>query len=52
MTVVYVLVCRVGNFGIKSTADVAALGLGILAIGLFSARNFGRVHGGHLPEHS
>ncbi|MBU9849254.1 hypothetical protein ACE2AK_23640 [Rahnella perminowiae] len=48
----YVLVCRVGDFGLKITADVFALGLGILAIGLFSARHFGRLHGGHRPEHS
>ena len=45
MTVAYLLICRVGSFEIKSTPDVAALGIGILATGLFSARNFGRLHG-------
>ena len=48
----YVLVCRVGDFGLKITGDVVAFGLGILAIGLFSARHFGRFHGGNTPEHS
>lgn len=43
----YVLVCRVGDFGLKITGDVVAFGLGILAIGLFSARHFGRFHGGN-----
>lgn len=46
----YALVCRVGQFDWKSTADVAAFGLGVLALGLFGARHFGRFHGGHLPK--
>ena len=48
----YVLICRVGDFGLKITGDVFALGLGILAIGLFSARHFGRFNGGQESEHS
>jgi hypothetical protein len=48
----YVLVCRVGDFEWKITRDAVALGLGILAIGLFSARHFGRFHGGHTQAHS
>jgi hypothetical protein len=28
------------------------LGIGILLTGLFSARHFGRFHGGNLPERS
>jgi len=47
LVVGYVLVCRIGDFGLKITGDAIALGLGILAIGLFSARHFGRFHGGH-----
>lgn len=43
----YVLVCRVGDFGLRTTHDVIAFGLGVLATGLFSARHFGRLHGGH-----
>jgi len=46
----YVLVVRVGNFDLKSTVDVAALGLGAVVISLHAARHFGRFHGGNLPE--
>jgi hypothetical protein len=48
----YVLVFRVGNFELKSTSDIVALGFGGLLISLFSARHFGRFHGGNLPERS
>lgn len=48
----YILVCRVGNFDLKSTLDVVACGLGILLISLFGARQFGRFHGGNLQERS
>jgi hypothetical protein len=41
------LVCRVGDFGLRTTSDVTALGLGIFLIGLLSARLFGRFHGGN-----
>lgn len=50
LVVGYVLVCRVGDFGLRSTSDVTALGLGILLIGLLSARLFGRFHGGNLRQ--
>jgi hypothetical protein len=46
----YVLVCRVGSFQLRATPDAAALGLGILAMGLFSARGFGRFNGGNRPD--
>ena len=48
----YVLVCRVGDFGLKITGDIVAFGLGILAIALLSARLFGRLRGGRGPERS
>lgn len=48
----YVLVCRVGDFGLRNTGDVLACGAGALLIALFSARHFGRFHGGNRPEHS
>ncbi|SAL45721.1 membrane protein [Caballeronia sordidicola] len=48
----YVLICRVGDFDLRSTSDAVAFGLGVLAIGLLSARLFGRFHGGNAPEHS
>lgn len=46
----YVLVCRVGDFDLRNTADVVACGAGALLIALFCARHFGRLHGGHRPE--
>lgn len=48
----YLLVCRVGDFDIKNATDGGAFGLGLLAIGLFCARHFGRFHGGNAPEGS
>jgi hypothetical protein len=46
----YLLVGRVGNFNLRETEDVVALGLGGLLISLFMARHFGRFHGGNAPE--
>ncbi|MGP0090201.1 MAG: hypothetical protein ACLPKB_09625 [Xanthobacteraceae bacterium] len=48
----YVLVCRVGDFGLRTTRDVIPFGLGILLMGLLLARQFGRFHGGNSPERS
>jgi hypothetical protein len=48
----YILVCRVGDFELRSTSDVVAFGLGILLMGLLSARLFGRFHGGAAPQRS
>ena len=48
----YLLVVRVGNFDLRSTDDVLALGVGALLISLFSARHFGQFHGGNAPERS
>ncbi|OZI61195.1 hypothetical protein [Bordetella genomosp. 11] len=48
----YTLIFRVGDFDLKRTSDAIAFGLGILAIGLLSARLFGRFHGGNRPERS
>lgn len=48
MVVGYVLVCRVGNFELRNTVDVAAFGVGALLIALFSARHFGRFNGGNV----
>src|SRR6202034_3539204 len=52
LAVAYFLLCRVGDFGLRSTAHVTALGLGFLLMGLFGAHHFGRVHGGNSPAHS
>jgi hypothetical protein len=45
----YLLVIRVGDFDLRSTADVVALGLGALLMGIASARMFGRFNGGNSP---
>lgn len=47
LAVAYVLICRVGDFSLRSTADAAALGVGFLLMGLLGARHFGRFHGGN-----
>jgi hypothetical protein len=52
LVVGYVLVCRVGNFDLHSTVDVAVFGLGILSISVMLARNFGEFHGGNLQGRS
>jgi len=44
----YLLVCRVGGFDLRDTGDVVALGLGVLVIGLFLSRHFGRFNGGNI----
>ena len=48
----YLLVCRVGNFELRSTADAdaVALGLAVLLCGVMLARTFGRFHGGNSPR--
>ena len=50
LVIAYALVYRVGDFDLKRTADAAALGLGILVLGLFLARRFGALHGGNEPD--
>jgi len=45
----YLLIVRVGEFGIGHTSDIVACGVGGLFIAVFSARHFGRFHGGNLP---
>ena len=50
VAVAYVLICRVGDFSLRSTAHVVTLGLGFLLLGLLLARHFGRFHGGNSPE--
>ncbi|WJV65902.1 hypothetical protein PCO86_16605 [Pectobacteriaceae bacterium CE70] len=50
LAVGYVLVCRVGDFGLRNTNDTIACGAGIFLIAFFSARHFGRFHGGNQPK--
>jgi hypothetical protein len=49
LAVGYVLVCRIGDFAVRSTDHVVALGLGILLTSVMMARMFGRLHGGNSP---
>jgi hypothetical protein len=48
----YILLLRVGAFDLRSISAVLALAVGALLISLFSARHFGRFHGGNSPESS
>jgi hypothetical protein len=52
LVLAYLLICHVGDFNLRSMADVAALGLGFLLMGLMGACHFGRFHGGNSPEDS
>ncbi|HEX4195917.1 MAG TPA: hypothetical protein VHZ26_00605 [Caulobacteraceae bacterium] len=52
LVVGYLLVCRVGNFDLRETKDVAALGLGMFLLSVAMARQFGRFNGGNRPERS
>jgi hypothetical protein len=45
----YLLIARVGNFDFHATDHVAAVGAGVLLIGVMAARSFGRFHGGNAP---
>ena len=49
LVVAYLLVCRVGDFNLRSTEDAGALGVGILLLSLGTARHFGRFNGGNAP---
>jgi hypothetical protein len=48
----YVLICRVGNFDLRSTDHVLVVGSGVLLAGLMLARGFGRFNGGNSPRGS
>ncbi len=45
----YLLVLRVGEFDLRDTGDVVALGLGIAVLAFATARRFGRFNGGNAP---
>jgi hypothetical protein len=45
----YVLICRIGDFGLRNTGAILACGVGALLMALFHARHFGRFHGGNQP---
>jgi hypothetical protein len=52
LVVGYVLICRVGDFDLRSTEHAVAGGLGALLMALLMARMFGRLHGGNSPGDS
>ncbi len=49
VVVAYLLIGRVGNFDLRASDNVIASGVGVLLIGVVSARLFGRFHGGNSP---
>lgn len=48
----YLLIARVGAFDVHAGDQIAALGMGVLLLGVISARLFGRFHGGNSPTAS
>lgn len=48
LVVAYLLICRVGEFDLRSIEHVGVAGAGVLAMGLGLARIFGPLHGGNL----
>jgi hypothetical protein len=46
VAVAYLLIFHVGAFDLHSASDVFAMGIGAFLIALFSARHFGKFHGG------
>lgn len=48
----YLLIVRVGAFDLRTNDNAIALGLGVLLMGVVSARLFGRFHGGNSPTGS
>jgi hypothetical protein len=49
LLIAYGLLLRVGQFDLHALDHVASFGLGVLLIGVMSARVFGRFHGGNSP---
>jgi hypothetical protein len=45
----YFLVLWVGTFDLRVPEDAEALGAGMLLLGLFTGRSFGRFNGGNKP---
>jgi len=45
----YFLILRVGQFDFRAADQIASIGLGLLLMGVMSARTFGRFHGGNSP---
>ena len=50
--IAYGLIVWVGAFDVRAPDQIGAASLGVLAIGLLSARHFGSLHGGAAPAGS
>jgi hypothetical protein len=50
LVVGYALICRIGDFDLRATDQVAAAGFGALLLSVFMARHFGRFNGGNSPD--
>jgi len=50
LAVGYLLVGRVGNFDLRTTAHARALGLGVFVMILLAARHLGRFNGGEMQD--
>ena len=50
LVVAYLLLCRFGSYDIQAWPDIAATGAGVLTMGLFASRTFGRFNGGNAPK--
>ena len=46
----YLLLADVGSFDVRAADQVIAAGVGVLLMGVFAARSFGRFNGGDLPR--
>lgn len=46
----YLLILHVGAFDGRAVADILPVGMGAFLISLFSARHFGKFHGGNAPK--
>jgi hypothetical protein len=47
--VAYLLIVHVGAFDLHSIPDILTMGMGAFLIALYSARHFGKFHGGNSP---
>ncbi|MDR2012011.1 MAG: hypothetical protein LBQ20_02990 [Rhodanobacter sp.] len=52
LVIAYLLIARVGSFDPHVADHVIAVGMGVLLMGVMSARSFGRFHGGNSPTSS
>ncbi|WP_167085643.1 hypothetical protein [Rhizomicrobium palustre] len=49
VVIAYLLILHVGRFDLRAADQVLAAGLGLLVMGVVSARLFGRFYGGNAP---